>query len=166
MAKTKVKEILFCDEINNLTIQALMEKCANQKEVILLLNSKGGNPDSAIAFFNFIKLKAITLTVNVLSNCESAALILLCAGKRRIAAKNCTFLLHQTTKSWSSDVCFNEKEIQSVLISLQNLNKRSIDVIAEVTKKNFAKIKALKYNETLLNAQQAFEFGLLTEKPH
>jgi len=166
MAEIKVKEILFCDEINYLTMQALMEKCANEKEVILLLCSKGGNPESAIAFFNFIKLKAINITVNVLSNCESAALILLCAGNRRIAAKNCTFFIHQTTKSWSSDWCFNEKEIQDILISLQSLNKRSIDVIAEVTKKPFDEIKALKYNETLLNAQQAFELGLLTEKPY
>jgi len=166
MTEIKVKEILFCDEINYLTMQVLMEKFAGEKEVVLLLSSKGGNPEAALAFFNFIKLKKISLTVNVLSSCESAALILLCAGNRRIAAENCTFLLHQTTKSWSSDWCFNEKEIQDVLISLQNLNKLSIDVIAEVTKKPFDEIKALKYNETLLNAQQAFELGLLTEKPY
>lgn len=160
------KEIMFCDEINNLTMQALMEKCADEKEVILLLSSLGGNPDSALAFFNFIKLKKINLTVNVLSKCESAAITMLCAGNRRIASKNCSFLIHQITKSWSRDVCFNEKEIQEVLVSLQNLNNRSASIIAETIQKNFEEIKALKYKETILTAQQAFELGLLTEPPY
>ena len=58
------------------------------------IHSPGGDGDSAMAIYDYIKLSKKPTTTIVLGRAESAALIILAAGTTRKATKNSIFMTH------------------------------------------------------------------------
>ena len=158
------KEIVFMQSVNNESIKWLIEQCQSDQEIVILLNSTGGETGAALAFYNFVRFKKIHLTVNVLSTCMSAAVIILCAGQKRIAAKQSRLLIHELTKGFNDGI--NEKVLAGILEDTKRQNATVINVLTNVTKKPRSKINSLYRQESLLTAQEAWELGLLTKKPY
>lgn len=160
------KTVLFRKPINDETITSLLEEIKDEKEVELLLDSGGGDLTSAISFHSFIKTKGIDLTVNVLSRCESAAVILLCAGKKRIASKNARFLLHPYRRGWKEGIIFTTEELEAEVKDMERLTAIKIKIAVETIGQKKAKLEKLYQKETVLTAHQSHELGFLTEEPY
>jgi ATP-dependent Clp protease protease subunit len=160
----RMKEITFFKEVNNETIAELIEKCREEKEIKLLLNSCGGNPIAARAFYNFIRSHSIKLHVDVLGVCDSSALVILCAGQKRTAAKNTTFMLHRIRNTFK-DSRMTVEEMKESFIDLKKLEASYRKIIFDTTKQPKSVLNKMFIAEKDITANQAFKIGLLTEKP-
>ncbi len=157
-------EILFMQTITDASIKQLIEQCGQHKEITLLLHSCGGEIGAAYAFYNFIRLKKIKLTVNVISGCMSSAFVILAAGKKRLAAKDTRFVLHQVFKSFNQE--FQMAALRGQVKDLEIMNDLFAKLIAKTSNLTPKQAATLLRNETVLTADEAFEKGFLTEKPY
>lgn len=158
------EEILFIQTITDASIKQLIEQCGAHKEITLLLHSCGGEIGAAYAFYNYVKLKKIKLTVNVLSGCMSSAFIILAAGQKRLAAKDTRFVLHQVFKSFNQD--FQMTALRGQVKDLGIMNDLFAKLIAGISNLTPKQISALLRKETVLTAEEAYKKGFLTEKPY
>ena len=175
-----LKLVLF-KEISPDIIQDLTEKIlkSDEKEVLINLNSQGGEVFSAFAFYNVIKSEQIALTVNVVGACSSSAITILLSGETRRASKIAEFLLHPMSRRYEK-ASLNAKELKGQSQDLQRMEKKSdkierLNVAKELKKRGktkkeiekvFRKINKLVEKETKITATQAYEFGYLTERPY
>lgn len=159
------KEIIFMQTINQETISSLIEQCSKEKEISILLSSDGGNPSAAVAFNNFIKEKGINLKVTVIGNCDSSAMIILCAARVRRAYHNSTFLLHLLRRSFIEEKEFSSKDLFAEAADIKSVEKKYRQIIAKVTKRPLKELNKYFDEEKSLNANQAFKLGLLTVRP-
>ena len=67
----------------------------NLKKLKFFISSVGGDVDSAIRLYDFLKALPIEIEMIGFMQVDSAANIIYLSGKKRIAIKNCRFLLHQ-----------------------------------------------------------------------
>lgn len=158
----QVKEIVFTAHVDTDSIKLLIEQCADQKKVLIYLNSFGGSISAALAFHEFIRVKKIDVHVHVLSDCQSAAPIILCAGQKRTASAHARFLFHPM-KQPPSNTGLVVEEVEMLIkqfnMSIASYNK----IIAQTTNKTAKEIDALCKNQTLLSTTEALELGLLTQ---
>jgi ATP-dependent protease ClpP protease subunit len=159
------KEIYFGEKITEDSITNLIRDCQGSNKIKLILNSQGGSPIPAIAFYNFVKSQNIELEVEVVSDCCSAAILLLVAGTIRKAAKNTFFLLHMLCRSYEGRT-FTVAELESEITEMKQGEERLQKMVAEVIKKKPEDLLPIFKAEKHLTAYEAFELGLLTEKPY
>ena len=67
------------------------------KKLKLLISSGGGDVDSAIRIYSYLKALDIEIETIAFSQIDSAANIIYAAGNKRIAIKGCRFFLHEGT---------------------------------------------------------------------
>lgn len=102
-AKDKPKEVtlswigLIDDGKLNRIIQDIQKAIDKNKKTTfkLYLHSLGGNVDTSLAFYQWIKLNKVDLTVVGLSLIASAATIVFLAGSRRKCTSKTNFLFHR-----------------------------------------------------------------------
>ncbi len=158
--------------INDLIV-FLTQSLANQNpqqpydELIIQISSSGGSSDHGLLAFNFLKQIQIPKTTIGMGNVDSAAIMLFCAGEKRLAMPSCRFVLHQALMSINGQ--FNAKK----LTELGNMTKRITDDYASVIHKTTNKKKTTltkKINDgTVLSSDEASSLGLVTgiiEKPY
>ncbi len=108
MARRKKRhEAVLCGEITSEWVQELAERlCTESKpndELVLYLDSGGGDSKTAYAFLQFLEVKKLSLTVVVLSDCSSAAIMLFSYAKARYVAPFSSFLFHRMKASTPED---------------------------------------------------------------
>ncbi len=132
------------------------------KRLKLLLSSGGGDMDSAIRAYAFLKALPVEVTTIGFSQVDSAAVIIFLAGKKRQAVKGCRFLLHEGTFTF-----FNPTATMSVhketLAILSELLKRNIEIIGEETGKSKDEVAKALQESTILTTADAKKFGLVQE---
>jgi ATP-dependent Clp protease protease subunit len=67
------------------------------KKLKLMLSSGGGDVDTAIRIYHYIKALPIEVETIGFSQIDSAANMVFLAGKKRTAIKGCRFFLHEGT---------------------------------------------------------------------
>ncbi len=160
------KEIFFSKHINQESIAGLISEIGEEKEATIFLNSTGGLSIEAIAFFNYIKAKKINMTINVIGECESAAIIMLCAGDKRIGSRFSSFLLHRLRRTYEGKFSFTVEELAHESQELASCEQMLQKIVAETTKMSLEKLIPIYEAEKNLTPQKAFELGLLTEEPY
>ncbi len=132
------------------------------KRLKVLLSSGGGDMDSAIRAYAFLKALPIEVTTVGFSQVDSAANIIFLAGTKRQAVKGCRFLLHEGTFTF-----FNPTATMSVhketLAILSELLKRNIEIIADETGKSKDEVAKALQESTILTTAEAKKFGLVHE---
>jgi ATP-dependent Clp protease protease subunit len=130
-------------------------------ELIIQISSSGGSSDHGLLAFNFLKQIQIPKTTIGMGNVDSAAIMLFCAGDKRMTMPSCRFVLHQALLNINGQ--FDSKK----LTELGNMTKRITDDYASVIHKttNQKKVNVVKkINEgTVLSSNEAQDFGLVTE---
>ncbi len=152
--------------VNDL-IMFLTQSLAQQKpespfdELIIQISSSGGSSDHGLLAFNFLKQIKIPKTTIGMGNVDSAAIMLFCAGDKRVTMPSCRFVLHQALLSINGQ--FDSKK----LTELGNMTKRITDDYASVIHKttNQKRISVTKKinDGTVLSSDEAKSFGLVTE---
>ena len=132
------------------------------KKLKLLISSCGGDVDSAIRIYSYLKALAIEIETIAFSQIDSAANIIYAAGNKRIAIKGCRFFLHEGTFTTGAQTTTLHNHKEAMLI-FEELLKKHVSILSVETDKEEKDIKKFLQESTILTAEKAKEIGLVHE---
>jgi ATP-dependent Clp protease protease subunit len=166
-ASRKPVVIRFFSDIQENSINTLMQVVDSQlqqgvKEFVLLISSSGGTVFHGLSAYNYLKGVPATFVTHNFGSVDSVALVLYCAGKKRLSVPHARFLIHGVSAGIGQQR-LEEKQIEEVLKSV----KIDEENIAKVTAANAGKtanevIEAM-HERTTLNPEDAKTWGLVHE---
>lgn len=159
--------ITFSDKIDPDSVHQFihkLEQLNNAKpdcsKLVINMSSVGGDIDTAIELYYFIKsLDCHVRTVNT-SYVNSAAIIVFLAGNERICPPTSSFYVHSVTKRLEG--VYNAGSLMREVREI-NVNTDKIATLLEIsTKKDKTYWKKLMRKGQMLSAKKAAEVGLIT----
>ena len=162
------REIYLDDYINDESVEKIIKLLMflnaknDSEEITLYINSNGGEVVEGLRLYNFIKhILSAPVTGIVIGNADSMAIVVLQACKIRKALKTSTFYLHnlrlEVKKEWNEFKSFAEKELEGI----KKAQEEVFQILGEIGK--LKEIKELSERKTTIDANQAFELGLIDE---
>lgn len=86
------------DRMLNYINEQIFNASKNKKsidELVIQIASYGGSADRGILVYNTLCQLSIPITTIGMSNVDSAAISIFCAGEKRFAMRSCRFLIHE-----------------------------------------------------------------------
>ena len=168
MSDVKTVYIRFFAGVNTDTIETLTKLIQDQLQeqvdrFVLLLSSPGGNVFAGLSGYNFLKGIPAQVVTHNYGSVDSIAAVLYCAGSRRLCVPHARFLLHGIGFDITTPTRFNEKILDERIKSLRVDRENIASVIADNTGKSLADVERDMLEGTVLNSQQALEYGLVHE---
>lgn len=144
---------IYCERIR---------KCLQEhqnKDVVIRLNSGGGDVFEGIEIYNYLKTYPQHVTVEVMALAGSAASII-CMGADKVVMKTgSTMMIHE-----ASTVAFgNKADILKTLKALETIDKSIVTIYCKKTGKTEEEINTLVIAETWFTAEEAKSFGFADE---
>ena len=166
----KTTYIRFFAQVNPKTIKALMQtveqKLAEGTErLVVLISSSGGNVSAGVSGYNFLKgVPTEVMTCNF-GDAYSIAVILFCAGSKRLCVPHARFLLHGIGFDTTAPTRFDEHILDERIKGLRLDRETIASIIADSTggKKKAKDVDKDILSNTVLNSQQAIDYGLVHE---
>jgi len=128
----------------------------------LFLSSVGGDVDSAIRIYSFLKGLPIEVEIIGFSQIDSAANTIFLASKNRKALEGCRFFLHEGTFTIGNQTATLHAHEETLTV-LRELLNRNVKIIATETKKTEKEIAGILKEGKIFNTKEALEFGIVTE---
>jgi len=131
-------------------------------KVKFLISSNGGDIDSAVRLYDY--LKALPLQVDTIGfgNVDSAAITIFLAGENRIAVKDCRFIIHEGIYNIAQPSA--PMHLHEETLSLFNeISRRNTAIFAKETKRKVEEIRTLAKEGKPLTCEEAQKLGLVTE---
>ena len=130
---------------------------------VLLISSPGGNVFAGLSGYNFLKGVPAEVITHNFGSADSIATVLFCAGSGRFCVPHARFMLHGIGFEITNPTRFNEKildeRIKSLKVDRENISR----VIADNTGRALADVERDILEGTVLNSEQAQEYGLVHE---
>jgi ATP-dependent Clp protease protease subunit len=136
----------------------------SKKDILLYINSPGGVLTSALAIYDTIQFVDADVSTCCLGQAASAAALLLAAGtrgKRRILTHGRT-LIHQPLV-YGTGISGQQTDIKIQSDEITRQREESEKILARHTGQTLAVIKRDMERDTIKNAQQSVEYGLVDE---
>ena len=135
---------------------------AGMGRFVLLISSPGGSVFAGMSAFNFLKgIPAEVITHNF-GSADSIATVMYCAGAKRYCVPHARFLLHgigADIQHVRVDERFLDERMKSLRTDRENISK----IIADSCQRPLERVEQEILQGTVLNAQQAIEYGLVHE---
>ena len=135
-----------------------------KKNVIVKINSLGGDVDEALAIYELLLSMGDRVTTECYGRCASAATIIAMAGHRRKMSRYALFLIH---KCWSG-VVGNENVLEEELEAQRAINSRLAAIYTDRTGSKQEDIEALMERNNgdgaWLNTEECMQYGFITEE--
>ena len=130
-------------------------------EIVLQISSSGGSSDHGLLAYNFLKQISIPKTTIGMGNVDSAAVMMFCAGNKRLAAPSCRFVLHEAIATLGGQ--FNPTKLSEMARLIQRITDDYSEVISKVTGKKKKVVSKEVHGGAVLSSDDAKKFGLVTE---
>ena len=137
-----------------------LKEC-NGKNLVVHINSGGGDVFAATAIANSLKGYKGNVIISVEGICASAATIIACAGDSIKAARNSIFMVHNPTVGLVG--YFDENEVAKVQKSLSAVKNSIITTYQTKTGKTADEISEIMTAETWYTAEEALENKFVDE---
>lgn len=135
-----------------------------KKNVIVKINSLGGDVDEALAIYELLLSMGDRVTTECYGRCASAATIIAMAGHTRKMSRYALFLIH---KCWSG-VVGNENVLEEELEAQRAINSRLAAIYTDRTGSKLEDIEALMERNNgdgaWLNTEECMQYGFITEE--
>lgn len=157
--------INFCSHITLQSVSSLItvvQQGINNgaQEIRILMSSGGGDPNAALSAYNFLRgmpAKVITHNYGV---CDSAAIIIFCAGENRLSCSHAKFLIHES-RATIQDA--NANKLDEAIQQLRQIEDLQAEVISNNCDKNKTEIHDFMGGASaVLDASVAKSWGLVT----
>jgi ATP-dependent Clp protease protease subunit len=164
----KTVYIKFFAGVDENSIKALMN-VVEQKlkedatKFVLLISSCGGNVFAGVTGYNFLKGIPAEVETHNFGSAVSIALVLFCAGKKRLSVPHATFLLHGVQANFPQGAGLEEKQLEERLKGLRLDMENIAGIIAANTGKSEQEVMKAMLERTTLNPEQALKYGLVHE---
>lgn len=111
-------------------------------ELIIQIASYGGSSDRGILVYNTLRQLAVPITTVGMSNVDSAAISIFCAGEKRYAMRSCRFLIHEAQISAATGL--DGAKLAELTKTNKIINTESARIVAKtcVKKGKGRKVKA------------------------
>lgn len=130
-------------------------------EIILQISSSGGSSDHGLLAYNFLRQINIPKTTIGMGNVDSAAVMMFCAGQKRIAAPSCRFVLHEAIATLNGQ--FNPTKLSEMAKLIQRITDDYSEVITKITGKKKNIVNKEVHSGAVLSSEEAKKFGLVTD---
>lgn len=133
-------------------------------ELIIQIASYGGSADRGILVYNTLRKLKIPITTVGMSNVDSAAISIFCAGDKRYAMHSCRFLIHETTLPVATDL--DDSKLNEMIQVGKIINSESARIVAKTCANKRAKIQAIRQNmrkSIVWDTAQAKKKGLVQD---
>lgn len=167
-AETKKWETLWCGDSDLVTYkdldEALAAKPKDDKEIILDINCPGGSCLEGFAIYDKLRsLEGYTIKAEIIGECSSMATIILMAASVRKSHANAHICIHKPRYEY----LFLENVTEDVLMKsyndLHDETERLKKIYLERTKMTEEQLEALMSEDRYITAEQALEYGVITE---
>jgi ATP-dependent Clp endopeptidase proteolytic subunit ClpP len=132
----------------------------NPAEVLVRINSPGGDVFTAEAIFTILAMSPAQITARIEGLAASAATLIAMAADRVEIASNGFMLIHEP---YSGGAGGTADELRIASEDLQRLTDRYVEAYAKKTGQSQEDVLALMKENRLLSAKEAVEFGLCDE---
>lgn len=130
------------------------------KEIILNLNSGGGDAFDGIAIYNQLKKHDAKIIVNIDGFAASAASVIAMAADELYMGTGTMMMIHEaSTFAWGT-----KKEMKATLNALEGLDSSLADIYMTRFKGERSEIETFIENETWFTVDEAVSIGLADEK--
>jgi len=130
---------------------------------VLLMSSPGGSVFHGLSAYNYLKGIPAEVVTHNFGSVNSVALVVYCAGVRRLCVPHGMFLLHGVVANFPQGAALEEKQLQERLKQLKLEEENIAGVVAANTGKTGKQVVAAILDRTTLNPEQAMEYGLVHE---
>ena len=130
-------------------------------ELIIQISSSGGSSDHGLLAYNFLKQIGIKKTTIGMGNVDSAAVMLFCAGDKRIAMPSCRFVLHEARATINGE--FNGTKLKEISKLIHRITDDYSDVVVKITGKDKSSISEDIKNGAVLSSEEAKKLALVSE---
>lgn len=159
--------IVFNGPINQVTVGrliiAVQEKVARgAQSITILMNSNGGEVDAALAAYGYLRGLKVSLTTHNFGIVDSSAVIVYCAGTKRLASPDSRFVLHGISIVFK-EVPIDENQVSEHLRIMQLQTTAMATIFAKTTGKAPQVVKDAISAKTALTSQQAKDWSFVTE---
>ena len=163
------REIFLTDPVSPDTMNSLLKQLMflnrddPAKEITLYINSPGGEVQSGIAVFDYMKLMSAPLTTVCIGTAASMGAILFLAGSRRIMTQHSRIMIHDPAPGGGSLEGMKPAEIQKRLENLKQIQDVICGIIAETAGRTPEEVMSITCEDSWFSAEEALEYGLATE---
>lgn len=112
-------------------------------EIIIQIASYGGSADRGILVYNTLRQIGIPIKTIGMSNVDSAAISIFCAGDKRLAMRSCRFLIHESRFPMAVDL--DDAKLAEISKMNKIINTESARIVAK-TCKGKIKIQGIRQN--------------------
>lgn len=136
-------------------------KALGGKDLVVRINSCGGDVFAAQSIYNQLKRYAGNVTVTIDGIAASAATIIACAGKNVIMPSNTIYMIHNPMNLLIG--FYNQNELEEVGKALKAVKQTIINVYKMKCKDKITneKLSKMMDEETFLTAQEAKDYGFI-----
>lgn len=153
---------------DGVTLESVKRQLGNiagtKKNVVVKINSLGGDVDEALAIYELLLTMGDRVTTECYGRCASAATIIAMAGSKRKMSRYALFLIH---KCWSG-VIGNENVLEEELEAQRAINSRLVAIYKDRTGSKQEDIEALMERNNgdgaWLNTEECIQYGFITEE--
>lgn len=144
--------------------EALASKAEDDKQIDVSINCPGGNCIEGMAIYDkFRSMEGCTITMEVFGECSSMATIVLLSGSKRAAHPNARFCIHKPRFMDFYAPVITEDDALRMHNDLQAEKMRMNKIYLERTNMNEAELEALMSEDRYITAEEALQYGVITE---
>ncbi len=140
-------------------MSAALRSIGEDKDVVININSPGGDVFEAATIYNLLAQHKGEVTVNILGLAASAASVIAMAGDVIKISKIGFLMIHN---AWAI-VMGNKNDLRSAADTLEQFDKSIITAYSSRTELDEKKIAKMMDNETWIGADDALEYGFADE---
>lgn len=128
------------------------------KQIDVYINSNGGDVFEGLAIYNALKRSKAKIVTHCDGMAASIASVIFMAGEERVMPKSSFLMIHN---AWGG-MCGNADEMRKYADDLETVTQASVEIYKANSNLDEDRIKSLMDKETILTAEEAFEFGFAT----
>jgi ATP-dependent Clp protease protease subunit len=151
------------DEVANIIVAQLLylESVDPDKDIHFYINSPGGSVTAGMAIYDTMQLIRADVRTYCIGMCASMGAWLLAAGAKgkRCALPNSRIMIHQPLGGATGQATDIEIHVQDIIYT----KKRMVDIMAQHTGQNAAKISNDIDRDFFMSAEQAKDYGIVDE---
>jgi len=151
-----IAEPITEETVNRVLVEMLMKK--DDDEIIVYLNSHGGDVEAGYAIYELFKLSGKKIITYAVNNVFSCAIVIYLAGDERYASNYSNFMIHEPYHAYGEDAGLGSKEYRQQLKVIKKTVEEYFKVISKHTLLTPQKIK--KYIQTSDDGDWGFKTPL------
>ncbi|MFH1792609.1 MAG: ATP-dependent Clp protease proteolytic subunit [Patescibacteria group bacterium] len=141
--------VTYVDIVDVQRVKFIMNACTNilnqvkPKTIYFLISSNGGDVDSGIALYNYLKALPIKIVMHNIGSIDSIANVIFVAGEERYASPHTSFLFHGVNVEIKQPIALALGQLNEITNRIETSHSKIAGIVCQNTKLKKAEIEKL-----------------------